>query len=119
MASEAVQKSKEIDPAQLKGRLVHFGARNALDIEGLGEETAALLVDRELVRELAQLFDLDVPTVQELPGFAEKSATNLVDGIQARRKVELAQGTLKDGWEGLLRADTRRVEDRFEVPGQP
>ena len=76
-------------PAQLKGRLVHFGARNALDIEGLGDETAALLVDRELVRELAELFDLDVDTVKELPGFAEKSATNLVESIRARRHVEL------------------------------
>lgn len=77
--------------AQLKGRLVHFGARNALDIEGLGEETAALLVDRELVRELPQLFDLEVDTVRELPGFAQKSAENLVAGIQARRHVELAR----------------------------
>lgn len=76
-------------PAQLKGGIVHFGSRNALDIEGLGDETAALLVDRELVRELAQLFDLDVAAVQELPGFAEKSAQNLVDGIAARRTVEL------------------------------
>ncbi len=76
-------------PAQLKGRIVHFGSRNALDIEGLGDETAALLVDRELVRELAQLFDLNVAAVQELPGFAEKSAQNLVDGIAARRTIEL------------------------------
>ena len=76
-------------PAQLKGRIVHFGSRNALDIEGLGEETAALLVDREMVRELAQLFDLEVETVMELPGFAEKSATNLVEGIRARKRVEL------------------------------
>lgn len=78
-------------PAQLKGRIVHFGARNALDIEGLGQETANLLVDRELVLELAGLFDLSVDDLLGLPGFAEKSATNLVDAIQARRKVELAR----------------------------
>ncbi|MBT8405463.1 MAG: NAD-dependent DNA ligase LigA [Gemmatimonadetes bacterium] len=76
-------------PAQLKGRLVHFGSRNALDIEGLGEETAALLVERELVRELADLFDLEADQLVDLPGFAEKSATNLVDGIRRRRAVEL------------------------------
>ena len=78
-------------PAQLKGRIVHFGARNALDIEGLGEETATLLVDRGLVRELAGLFDLTAEELLELPGFAEKSATNLVDAIQARKTVELAR----------------------------
>lgn len=76
-------------PAQLKGRIVHFGSRNALDIEGLGEETAALLVDRGLVRELADLFDLVPDDLVGLPGFAEKSAANLVDGIQRRKTIEL------------------------------
>jgi DNA ligase (NAD+) len=78
-------------PAQLKGRIVHFGARNALDIEGLGQETATLLVDRGLVRELAELFDLEVDDLLGLPGFAEKSATNLVEAIRARRTVDLAR----------------------------
>jgi len=76
-------------PAQLKGRILHFGAREALDIEGLGEETANLLVDRGLVRELADLFDLRPAQLMELEGFAEKSATNLVDAIAARKQPEL------------------------------
>jgi DNA ligase (NAD+) len=78
-------------PAQLKGRIVHFGARGALDIEGLGEETAALLVDRGLVGELADLFDLTVEQLAELPGFAEKSASKLVEGIARRKRPELAR----------------------------
>lgn len=78
-------------PAQLTGRLVHFGARNALDIEGLGEETALLLVDRDLVTELSGLFDLEAEQLMELPGFAEKSATALVEAINARRSTELAR----------------------------
>jgi DNA ligase (NAD+) len=76
-------------PAQLKGRIVHFGSRNALDIEGLGEETAALLVERGLVRELADLFDLREAALEQLPGFARKSATKLVRAIQRRKRVEL------------------------------
>lgn len=76
-------------PAQLKGRIVHFGAREALDIEGLGEETANLLVDRGLVRSLADLFDLEPADLMELEGFAEKSATNLVEAIRARKEPEL------------------------------
>jgi DNA ligase (NAD+) len=78
-------------PAQLKGRIVHFGARGALDIEGLGEETAALLVDRGLVGELADLFDLTVEQLAELPGFAEKSARKLVEGVAHRKRPELAR----------------------------
>jgi DNA ligase (NAD+) len=78
-------------PAQLTGRLVHFGSRNALDIEGLGDETAVLLVDRDLVRELAGLFDLEAEQLMDLPGFAEKSATALVEAIDRRRSTELAR----------------------------
>jgi DNA ligase (NAD+) len=76
-------------PAQLKGRIVHFGAREALDIEGLGEETANLFVDRGLVKGLADLFDLRAEQLMELEGFAEKSATNLVHAIAARKRPDL------------------------------
>ncbi len=76
-------------PAQLKGRIVHFGSRGGLDIEGLGEETAALLVDRDLVEELADLFDLEPTDLVDLEGFAEKSATKLVEAIREKKTVEL------------------------------
>jgi DNA ligase (NAD+) len=76
-------------PAQLKGRIVHFGARNALDIEGLGEETANLLVDRGLVHGLAMLFDLRPEQLVPLEGFAEKSANALVEAIQRKKKPDL------------------------------
>lgn len=77
--------------AQLKGRITHFGSRSALDIEGLGAETAALLVDEGLVKELADLFDLAEEDLMPLEGFAEVSARNLVRGIAERRGVELAR----------------------------
>lgn len=76
-------------PAQLKGRLIHLGSRAALDIEGLGEETAKMLVDRGLVKELPDLFDLEVDDVEELPGFAKKSSRNLVKAIRKSSKVEM------------------------------
>ena len=77
--------------AQLKGRITHFAARGALDIEGLGEETASLLVDEGLVGELADLFDLKEEDLVPLEGFAEVSAGNLVGAIEERRRVELAR----------------------------
>jgi DNA ligase (NAD+) len=76
-------------PSQLKGQISHFGSRNALDIAGLGEETAELLVRQGLVRELADLFDLEPDALLELPKFAAKKAANLVAGIQRRREPEL------------------------------
>lgn len=77
--------------AQLKGRVVHFASRHALDIEGLGEETTALLVDREMVTQPADLFGLTAEELEALPGFAEKSASNLAAAIQRRRRTELAR----------------------------
>ncbi len=75
--------------AQLRRGIEHFGSRSALDIEGLGEETAVLLVEQGLVTQLGDLFDLDVDTLSKLPGFAQKSAQNLFDAIHQRRHVEL------------------------------
>jgi DNA ligase (NAD+) len=77
--------------AQLKGRIVHFSSRNALDIEGLGDETAELLVSRGLVGQVADLFDLEVEALAELPGFAAKSAENLASAIRARMRPELGR----------------------------
>jgi DNA ligase (NAD+) len=76
-------------PAQLAGRVIHLGSRNALDIEGLGEETARLLVGKKLVEHLPDLFDLAPEQLVELEGFAQKSAENLVAGIEKASHAEL------------------------------
>jgi DNA ligase (NAD+) len=75
--------------AQLAGRLIHLGSRNALDIEGLGEETARLLIEQKLVEHLPDLFDLRPEQLVELDGFAQKSAENLVAGIEVASHAEL------------------------------
>ena len=77
--------------AQLKRGLTHFGSRAGLDIEGLGEETATLLVDRGLVKELADLFELTATQLEPLDGFAETSAANLARAIEDKKSVELAR----------------------------
>ena len=77
-------------PAQLAGRIVHFASRNALDIEGLGDETAKLFVSEGLVRQLPDLFDLRADQLVKLEGFADKSAANLVEALRkAASRVEL------------------------------
>lgn len=77
-------------PAQLAGRIFHFGSRHALDIEGLGEETAKLLVENKLVTELPDLFDLKEEELVHLEGFAQKSASALVLNLKsAAQRAEL------------------------------
>ena len=78
-------------PAQLAGRIQHLGSRHALDIEGLGEETARLFVREGVIEHLPQLFTLEAEDLVALEGFAEKSATNLIEAIAAARRTELAR----------------------------
>ncbi len=61
--------------AQLRGRIRHYGSRQALDIAHLGSETAHQLVERAMVESLADLYRLEPEDLQQLEGFAEKSAT--------------------------------------------
>jgi DNA ligase (NAD+) len=69
-------------PAQLAGRIVHFASRDALDIEGLGDETSKLFVSKGLVRQLPDLWEIRAEQLLELEGFAQKSATNLVNALK-------------------------------------
>jgi DNA ligase (NAD+) len=78
-------------PAQLAGRIVHFASRNALDIEGLGDETSKLFIAQGLVRQLPDLFDLQAGQLVHLEGFAEKSANNLVAALAKASHTELAR----------------------------
>jgi DNA ligase (NAD+) len=72
-------------PAQRLGRLSHFASRHALDIEGLAEKTLAQLLEAGLIQELPELYDLTAEQLLELEGFAELSATKLVQQIQASK----------------------------------
>ncbi|MFN2556825.1 MAG: NAD-dependent DNA ligase LigA [Nitriliruptorales bacterium] len=68
-------------PQRLWGSLEHFASRGAMDIEGLGEETAKLLLEAGLVSDLADLFHLTEQQLLELPGFADKKARSLLAAI--------------------------------------
>jgi DNA ligase (NAD+) len=78
-------------PAQLVGRLIHFASRDALDVEGLGEESAKLFLAKGLVRRLPDLFDLRAEQLVPLEHFAEKSAGNLIAAIDKASRVDLAR----------------------------
>jgi DNA ligase (NAD+) len=77
-------------PAQIKASLRHFAGRSAMDIEGLGKEIISLLVDRGLVASPADLYEIRPEHLEDLPGFAEKSAANLVQAIERSKDVSLA-----------------------------
>jgi DNA ligase (NAD+) len=76
-------------PAQQLQKIVHFASRTALDIEGLGEQRVAQLLESGLVHDVADLFSLRVEDVEALEGFASLSARNLVEAIEAVKTVPL------------------------------
>ncbi|WP_044302238.1 NAD-dependent DNA ligase LigA [Rhodopirellula sallentina] len=93
-------------PAQLRQRLVYFGSRAGMDIDGLGEEVVDLLLQKNLVRSFADLYRLDVDTLADLTWprqrkgkgdemidvqFGRKNAENLIAGIEESRTRGLAR----------------------------
>lgn len=75
--------------AQLVGRLLHFASRRAMRIEGLGDVLAIQLVEAKLVKDVGDLYSLTLDQVAALPRMATKSATNLLDQIEASKSREL------------------------------
>ncbi len=72
---------------QIIGRIQHYISRKAMDIEGLGGETVALLFNNDLVKNYADLYDLKVEQILPLERMAQKSAENLVKGVLDSVKI--------------------------------
>ncbi len=74
-------------PPQIIGRIQHFISRKAMDIEGLGGETVALLYNNNLVHDYADLYELKVEQILPLERMAQKSAENLVNGVENSKNI--------------------------------
>jgi DNA ligase (NAD+) len=74
-------------PPQIIGRIQHFISRKAMDIEGLGGETVALLFNNGLVHNYADLYELTVDQILPLERMAQKSAENLVKGVENSKNI--------------------------------
>jgi DNA ligase (NAD+) len=97
--SEVVRAEGEVDwrcvnascPAKLRESLLHFGRRSVMNIEGLGDAVVQQLLDRGLVRGVADLYKLTEEQLVGLDRFAEKSARTLLEEIDGSRKAGLAR----------------------------
>ncbi|KQC33232.1 DNA ligase [Nonlabens sp. YIK11] len=74
-------------PPQVKGRIQHFISRKAMDIDGIGSETVDQLVEAGLLHNYADLYDLKYEQIIPLERMAEKSATNMIEGIEASKEI--------------------------------
>jgi DNA ligase (NAD+) len=76
-------------PARRARSLLHFAGRHAMNIDGLGDKLVDQLVDKKIVKDVADLYKLDLETLAGLERMAEKSAQNLLDEIAASKKSPL------------------------------
>ena len=74
-------------PPQIKGKIEHFVSRKAMDIEGLGEETIDLFYQKGLLHNIADIYSLRQADIAAQERLGDKSAQNILDGIEASKKV--------------------------------
>lgn len=79
--------NKDGCPPQIIGRLEHFVGRRMMNIDGIGEETAAALYAAGLVRNIADFYDLKASDLMKLEGFGRRSAERVIEGIEASKSV--------------------------------
>lgn len=78
-------------PAQVKGRIGHFGSKRAMDIDGLGFKLVTQLVDKGMVNDIADLYYLTQDDLAALERMAEKSAANLITALEKSKHPTLAR----------------------------
>lgn len=95
----------DVCPAKLKARVLYFASRKAMDIEGLGEVLVETFVDNGMVRDVADLYKLSKQQISDLERKAERSATKLIDQIEASKTRGLQRL--------LYGLDIRHVGERY------
>ena len=100
-------------PARLKQSLRFFGSRAAMDIEGLGEKLVEQLVDRELVRDLADLYHLDEATLVGLERMGAKSAQNLLAQLERSKHTTLPRLLVALGIRQVGEATAKALAEHF------
>jgi DNA ligase (NAD+) len=92
MKEEATHRCIGLDcPAQLKGRIKHFASKRAMDVEGLGVKLIDQLVDKGLVKDVADIYYINKEELTELERMADKSAQNIIDAIEKSKTKPLSK----------------------------
>jgi len=100
-------------PAQLEGHVIHFAARGAMDITGMGDKTVRQLIERGLVRNLADLYALTPIDFAGLEGFAGKSIENMMTALEASKRPRLDRFLFALGIEHVGETVARLLADHF------
>ncbi len=102
-------------PSQIRARIIHFAARRAMDIEGLGDALVNQLVDMKLVRSLADLYGLEAATLEKLERMGRKSSENLIRAIDTSRSRDLARLVFGLGIRHVGQKSAGTLADHFKT----
>jgi len=101
-------------PAQRLRTLVHFCSKAGLDIEGLGKKSVEQLFDLKLIRDLPDIFSLQMEDVENLEGWGQKSAENMLRGVAAAKTPPLARFLAALGIRYVGEVTASLLEDTFQ-----
>src|SRR6266704_6455703 len=105
-------------PAKRRESLIHFASRHAMNIDGLGEKIVDQLVEKGLVKDVADLYSLKLAQLAELERFAEKSAQNLLDEVEGSKKASLPRLIYALGIPFVGERKAQLLADRFSSVGE-
>jgi DNA ligase (NAD+) len=107
-------------PERLKGKLIHFVSRRALDIEGLGNEIIKLFIDKKLLEGFADIFLLSLheETIKTLDGFGEKSFKNLMSAVNNSKNISFERLLYGMGIDEVGEATAKALAKKFNNPSE-
>jgi len=100
-------------PPQIIGKIIHFSGRKAMDIEGLGDETAEMLFNRGMIKDVGDIYSLSFSALQSLDRMAEKSAQNLMDAIEKSKTVPFHRLLFALGIRFVGEVVAKKLTERF------
>ena len=100
-------------PPQIKGKIEHFVSRKAMTIEGLGEETIDLFFERGMLHDIADIYALKKDDIARLEGLGDKSAENMLAGIEASKQVPWSRVLFALGIRMVGETTAKKIAKRF------
>ena len=100
-------------PPQLKGKIEHFVSRKAMNIDGLGAETIDLFYQKGLLHSIADIYDLKKEDIAQQEGLGDKSADNILAGIEASKQVPWARVLFALGIRMVGETTAKKIARRF------
>ncbi|MSX12365.1 MAG: NAD-dependent DNA ligase LigA, partial [Actinobacteria bacterium] len=102
-------------PGRREALLTHFVSRGAMDVDGLGEKLVAMLLEKGLINDAADLYSLDLAELAELEGMGELSARGIIDSLEASKARPFARVLFALGIEGVGEVTGRSLAQRLRT----